>query len=87
MDADALLHQHPNDTFDHAVLLRTVRRNELLLQAVTSDELSEGRKANRLAHRPPWLDCQVPGKTQNSNAPVPCLPKQARHCGSLPETP
>lgn len=41
MSVDALLLEGPNDAFDHAVLLRTVRRNKLLLQAVTSDELSE----------------------------------------------
>ena len=41
MPMDALLFQRTNDAFDHAVLLRTVRRNKLLLQAVTSDELSE----------------------------------------------
>ena len=41
MPVDALLLQGPNDAFDHAVLLRTVWRNELLLQAVASDQLSE----------------------------------------------
>lgn len=38
---DALLLQGPNDAFDHAVLLRTVWRNELLLKAIAFDELSE----------------------------------------------
>lgn len=41
MPVDALLLQRPNDPLDHPALLRTVRRNELLMQAVTSDELSE----------------------------------------------
>ena len=41
MPVDALLFQRPNDAFDHPVLLRTMRRNELLLEAVTSDQLSE----------------------------------------------
>ena len=41
MSVDILLLQGPNDAFDHTVLLRTVRRNELLSQAVTSDQLSE----------------------------------------------
>ena len=42
MPVDALLLQGPNDAFDYPVLLRTtVLCNELLLQAVTSDELLE----------------------------------------------
>lgn len=35
---DALLFQRPDDTLDHAVLLRAVWRDELLLQAVAPDE-------------------------------------------------
>ena len=41
MPMDALLFQRTNDAFDHAVLLRTVRRNELLFKTIASDELSE----------------------------------------------
>ncbi len=41
MQMDALLFQRPNDPLDYPVLLRTVRRNELLLQAIASEELSE----------------------------------------------
>ena len=41
LPVDALLFQGSNDPLDHAVLLRAVRRYELLLEAVTSDELSE----------------------------------------------
>ena len=41
MPVDALLLQGPNDSLDHPVLLRAVRRNELLLQAVASDQVSE----------------------------------------------
>ena len=40
MSVDALLLQGPNEAFDHAVLLRTVRRNELLFKTIASDELS-----------------------------------------------
>ena len=35
---DALLFQRPDDAFDHAVLLRAVWRDELLLQAVAFDQ-------------------------------------------------
>lgn len=35
---DALLLQRPDNALDHAVLLRAVRRDELLLQAVATDE-------------------------------------------------
>ena len=35
---DALLFQCPDDAFDHAVLLRAVWRDELLLQAVAADQ-------------------------------------------------
>ena len=41
MPVDALLLQSPNDAFDHAVLLRTVRRNELLFKTIAADQLSE----------------------------------------------
>ena len=41
MPVDALLLQGPNDAFDHSVLLRTVRRNELLFKTIASDQLSE----------------------------------------------
>ena len=41
MPMDALLFQRTNDAFDRPVLLRTVRRNELLFKTITSDELSE----------------------------------------------
>ena len=35
---DALLFQRPDHAFDHAVLLRAMRRDELLLQAIASDQ-------------------------------------------------
>lgn len=35
---DALLLERPDDALDHAVLLRAVRRDELLLQPVASDQ-------------------------------------------------
>lgn len=38
MAMHALLFQRPDDAFDHAVLLRTMRGDELLLQAVVSDQ-------------------------------------------------
>ena len=41
MPVDALLLQGPNDSLDHPVLLRAVRRNELLFKTIASDELSE----------------------------------------------
>ena len=41
MPVDALLFQRTNDAFDRPVLLRTVRRNELLFKTIASDELSE----------------------------------------------
>ncbi len=37
----ALLFQGSNDTLDHPVLLRTVLRYELLLEAIASEQLSE----------------------------------------------
>ncbi len=41
LPVDALLFQRPNDPLDHPVLLGTVRRDELLLEAITSDKLPE----------------------------------------------
>ncbi len=38
---NALLLERPDDALDHAVLLGAVRRDELLLQAVTSDQRRE----------------------------------------------
>ncbi len=35
MPMSALLLQGPDDAFDHAILLRALRRDELLLQSVT----------------------------------------------------
>ena len=35
---DALLFECPDDALDHAVLLRAIRRDEPLLQAVASDQ-------------------------------------------------
>ena len=35
---DALFFQCPDHTLDHAILLRAMRRDELLLQAVASDQ-------------------------------------------------
>ena len=35
---NALLFQRPDHAFDHAVLLRAVRRDELLLQAVAANQ-------------------------------------------------
>ena len=35
---DALLLKRPDYTLDHAILLRAMRRDELLLQAVASDQ-------------------------------------------------
>ena len=38
MPMQALLFKCTNDTFNQSILLRTVRRYELLFQAITSDE-------------------------------------------------
>ena len=38
----ALLCQRPDDPFDHAVLLRAVRRDELLPEAITAHEARVG---------------------------------------------
>ena len=38
MAVNALLLQRANETFDHSVLLGTVRRDELLLQPIAPDE-------------------------------------------------
>ncbi|GGM17412.1 hypothetical protein GCM10011534_44260 [Pseudooceanicola nanhaiensis] len=38
MAVNALLLEGPDDALDHAVLLGAVRRDELLLQAVASDQ-------------------------------------------------
>jgi hypothetical protein len=39
MAMDTLLFERPNDRLDHSVLLRTVRGDELLPEAVAEDEL------------------------------------------------
>ncbi len=38
-----LLLQGPDDAFDHAILLRAMRRDELLLQPVTADQRGKGK--------------------------------------------
>lgn len=38
---DALLFQRPDDALDHAVLLRTVRRDEFLLQPIAANQARE----------------------------------------------
>lgn len=38
MSMSALLLQGSDDAFDHAILLRAMRRDELLLQPVTTDQ-------------------------------------------------
>lgn len=55
---DALLFQGTNDPLHHAVLLRAVRRNELLLQAVTADRRGEPTAGEDLTVVPVEL-CQI----------------------------
>ena len=38
MPVNALLFQCPDDAFDHSILLRTMGRDELLFQAIASNE-------------------------------------------------
>lgn len=38
MPMNALLFQFPDHALDHSVLLRTVRRDELLFQCIAADE-------------------------------------------------
>jgi len=52
MTMHAVLFQRSDDPFDHAVLLRAVRGDELLLEAITAHEAREGPGGEDQAHCP-----------------------------------